>query len=174
MIFPQVSVSTTYLCLQIHEHIIFYWFALVWYCSISFVKKHDKKSEVIVQDVFCRKCFLKHLAKSTRKHLHCSLFFNKVAGLRPAVLLKIKIRQRQVFSRVFRKILKDTFIYRTLLVTISLRYFKAGMKIYRYLCLHIKIICRRFRIISPFTFRDIRTREIWTVSFQIYGNNRIC
>ena len=28
----------------------------------------------------------------------------------------------------------------------------ADLKIYKYLCLHIKIICRKFRIITAFTF----------------------
>ena len=33
--------------------------------------------------MFFGKCILKNFAKFTRKHLHYSLFFNKVAGLRP-------------------------------------------------------------------------------------------
>ena len=38
-------------------------------------------------------------------------------------------------------------------------YTNADMKIYQYLLLHIKIICRRFRIITLFAFWDIRTRD---------------
>ena len=39
-------------------------------------------------EVFCKKGLLRNFAKFTRKHLCHSLFFNKVAGLRPATLLK--------------------------------------------------------------------------------------
>ena len=42
-------------------------------------------------EVFCKKVVLKNFAKFTRKHLCQSLFFNKVAGLRPATLLKKKL-----------------------------------------------------------------------------------
>ena len=49
------------------------------------------------------------------------------------------------------------------------------MKIYQYLRVYIKIICRRFRIIILSTFWDIiRTREIWYVCLQTYRKNRIC
>ena len=37
-----------------------------------------------------------------------------------------------------------------------------------------KIICLRFRIVSPFTFWKIQTRHIWNVCLQTYRNNRIC
>ena len=39
-------------------------------------------------EMFCRKGVLRNFAKFTGKHLCQSLFFKKVAGLRPAVLLK--------------------------------------------------------------------------------------
>ena len=39
-------------------------------------------------DVFCKKDVLRNFAKFTGKHLCQSLYFNKVAGLRPATLLK--------------------------------------------------------------------------------------
>ena len=42
------------------------------------------------------------------------------------------------------------------------------------LCLHTKMICRRFRIITAFTFWVMRTRDIWKVCLQTYRNNRIC
>ena len=38
----------------------------------------------------------------------------------------------------------------------------------------MKIICRRFYIDTPFTFRDMRTWDIWKVCLQTFGNNRIC
>ena len=39
-------------------------------------------------EVFCKKGILRNFAKFTRKHLYQSLDFDKVAGLRPAILLK--------------------------------------------------------------------------------------
>ena len=41
-----------------------------------------------------KKCVLKNFAKFTGKHLHQRLFFNNAAGLRPATLLKKRLRQR--------------------------------------------------------------------------------
>ena len=40
------------------------------------------------QEVFCKKGILRNFAKFPGKHLCQSLFFNKVAGLRPATLFK--------------------------------------------------------------------------------------
>ena len=40
------------------------------------------------------------------------------------------------------------------------RYTNADLKIYRHLCLHIKIISRRFHIITAFTFLVMRIRDI--------------
>ena len=42
-------------------------------------------------EVFCKKGVLRNFAKFTRKHLCQNLFFNKVAGLRPATLLKRRL-----------------------------------------------------------------------------------
>ena len=41
-------------------------------------------------EVFCKKGVLRNFTKFTGKHMCQSLFFNKVAGLRPATLLKKK------------------------------------------------------------------------------------
>ena len=46
------------------------------------------------QEVFCRKGVLRNFAKSTGEHLYQSLFFNKVAGLRPKTLLKKRLWHR--------------------------------------------------------------------------------
>ena len=58
-------------------------------------------------EVFCKKIFLRNLAKFTAKHLWQSLFFNKVAGLIEKETLA------QVFSCEFCQISKNTFSYRT-------------------------------------------------------------
>ena len=44
--------------------------------------------------MFCKKDVLRNFAKFTGKHLCQSLFFNKVAGLRPATVLKKRIWHR--------------------------------------------------------------------------------
>ena len=53
-----------------------------------------------ITDVFCKKGVLRNFAKFTWKHLCWSLFFNKLAGLRPESLLK-----RDSDTGVFRWIL---------------------------------------------------------------------
>ena len=61
-------------------------------------------------EVFCRKGVLRNFAKFTGKHLWKSLFFNKVAGLRPLLLLTLLKRDSgQVFSCEFRETSKNTF-----------------------------------------------------------------
>ena len=57
-----------------------------------------------------RKCVLKNFTIFTGKHLCQSLFFNKVAGLRLATLLKLTLAQ--VFSCEFCEISKNTLFYR--------------------------------------------------------------
>ena len=44
---------------------------------------------------FYKKSILKNFTKFKRKHLYRSLLFNKVADLRPAVLLKTRLKQRR-------------------------------------------------------------------------------
>ena len=45
-------------------------------------------------EVFCKKAVLRNFTKFTGKYLCQSLFFNKVAGLRPATLLKKRLCHR--------------------------------------------------------------------------------
>ena len=45
-------------------------------------------------EVFCKKGVLKNFTKFTGKQLCQSLFFNKVAGLKPAILLKKRLWNR--------------------------------------------------------------------------------
>ena len=49
--------------------------------------KHEKQSS----EVFCKKNVLKNFTKFKGKHLRQSPFFNKVAGLGPAILLKTRL-----------------------------------------------------------------------------------
>ena len=55
--------------------------------------------------MFCKNVALKNFAKFTEKHLYQSLSFIKVAGLRPATLLKKTLAQ--VFSCEFCKSFKE-------------------------------------------------------------------
>ena len=59
-------------------------------------------------EVFCKKCVLENSAKFTELHLCQSLFFNKVAGLRPATLLKKRLWDR-CFPVNFVKFLRTPF-----------------------------------------------------------------
>ena len=52
---------------------------------------------------------LRNFTKFTGKHLHQKLFFNKVAGLRPATLLKKSLWHR-CFPVIFVKFLKTLFL----------------------------------------------------------------
>ena len=68
-----------------------------------------------------KKSFLRNLTKFTRKHPWQSLFFNKIAGLRPTSLLKKGLCHR-CFSLNFCEIPKNTFFYKTPLVTASVTF----------------------------------------------------
>ena len=60
-------------------------------------------------EVFRKKGFLRNFAKFTGKHLCQSLFLNKVAGLRPATLLKKRLWHR-CFPVNFVKFLRTPFL----------------------------------------------------------------
>ena len=59
-------------------------------------------------EVFCKKGALKNFAKFTAKRLCQSLFFNEVAGLRPATLLKKRLWYR-CFTVNFAEFLRTLF-----------------------------------------------------------------
>ena len=63
-----------------------------------------------------KKCVLRNFTKFTGKHFYKSLFFNKVAGLRPATLFKKKTLRRR-FPVKFVKISKNTFFTKHLSAT---------------------------------------------------------
>ena len=72
-------------------------------------------------EVFCKKGVLRNFAKFAGKHLCQSLFFNKVAGLKPATLLKKRF-WRRCFPVNFAKFLRTPFFteqLRWLLLTLS-------------------------------------------------------
>ena len=63
-------------------------------------------------DVFCKKGVLRNFTKFTGKHLCQSLFFNKVAGLRPETLLKKRLLHR-CFPLNFGKFLRTPYLHNT-------------------------------------------------------------
>ena len=73
-------------------------------CTLDVVVIKSSRSEV-----FCEKDVLRNFAKFIGKHLCQSLFFNKVAGLRPATLLKKRLWHR-CFPVSFTKFLRTPFI----------------------------------------------------------------
>ena len=60
-------------------------------------------------EVFCKKSVLRNFAKFTGKHLCKSLFFDKVAGLRLATLLKKRLLH-SCFPMNFEKFLRTPFL----------------------------------------------------------------
>ena len=60
-------------------------------------------------EVFCKRAVLGNFAKFTGKHQCHSLFFNKVAGIRPATLLK-RSRWYRCFPINFAKFLRAPFL----------------------------------------------------------------
>ena len=86
-------------------------------------------------EVFYNKTCPKNFAKFRGKHLSQSLFFNKVAGLRPATLLKKRLWHR-CFLVNFAKLLRAPFLQNTsgcLLVHSKFQVF--------FLCFTLKIDC---------------------------------
>ena len=53
------------------------------------------------------------------------------------------------------------------------RYTNTDLKICQYLRLHLKIICGKFYIRTPFTFWDMCTWDMWKVCLQTFQNNRL-
>ena len=78
----------------------------------NFTSRKQIKKDLVLRcsraKVFYKKGVLRTFEKFTGKHLCQSLFFNKVAGPRPAALSK-KETLAQVFSCEFCKISNNTF-----------------------------------------------------------------
>ena len=85
----------------------------------GFMAPEDLCSEAVARGV-CEKGVYKNFAKLTGKHLCWSLFFNKVADLRPATLLKKRL-EHSCFLVNFGKILRTPSFYKTHAVDASAR-----------------------------------------------------
>ena len=86
-----------FLCLGFVHY--FYW------CMNTLTNVHQKQS----LEVFCKKGVLRNVTKFTGKHQCQSLFFNKVAELRPATLLKSRPWHR-CFPMNLAKFLRTSFL----------------------------------------------------------------
>ena len=78
----------------------------IYFCNLQANKLKVRSSR---PNVFCEKDVLGNFTKFTRKHLRQSPFFNKVAGLRPDILLKKRLWHRY-FPLNFAKFLRTTFL----------------------------------------------------------------
>ena len=80
------------------------------YCptSVYFQVMSQSSMTEAATRVFCKKGVLRNCPKITRKHLWQSLFFNKVASLRPETLLKKRL-WRNYFPVNFVKFLRKPF-----------------------------------------------------------------
>ena len=98
--------------------------------------KYPKKELIFLRsshpEMFCKNRVLRNLTTFTGKHLCQSLFFNKVAGLRPATLLKKRLWGK-CFPVNFVKSLRTPFLieHSWWLLLIPLNRFKF---ILRYFC----------------------------------------
>ena len=83
-----------------------------------------------LSEVFCKKGVFRNFTRFTGKHLCQSLFFNKVAGLRPTTLVNKRLQNRY-FPVNSVKFLRTPF-YRTPLVAASITPKNVGC--YDYTC----------------------------------------
>ena len=72
------------------------------------IVKNQEKIRSSRPEVFCKKGVPRKFTKFTGKHLYQSLFLNKVAGLRPAILLKKRL-WHGCFPVNFEKFLRSLF-----------------------------------------------------------------
>ena len=102
-------------------------------------------------EVFCTKGVLKNFAKFTRKHLCQGLFFNKVADLRPATLLKKRLWHRR-FPVDFEKNLRTPFFTEHLqwLLYIYIYIFRCIAKML--FSIHIYIYLKHYLYVKQFFF----------------------
>ena len=115
--------------LQISMIKLFYlkskWLKAVYYFHPKLHQRYLIKSWILFRNLFAfrlgrssqrgcsmKKYVLKNLAKFAEKHLRSSLFFNKVAGLMPATLLKKRLQHR-CFPVNFAKFLRTPFLQNT-------------------------------------------------------------
>ena len=83
-----------------------------YFAKIKKISKTGPEQQRQPPEVFYEKCVLRNFAKFIRKHLCQSLFFNKAAGPKPAILFKKRLWHRY-FPVNFAKFLKTPFLQKT-------------------------------------------------------------
>ena len=109
------SIVHLFICTFQHMYYIRIWQIHFW-CN-RFLKNYlsTKLFDIVRSsrpDVFCKKSNLRNFTKFTGKHLCQRLFFNKIADLRSATLLKKKLWHR-CFPVNFAKFLRTPFLQNT-------------------------------------------------------------
>ena len=105
-----------YILLHVKEHNFMHFFMLIFkiieslQCILKWV--NITMTEAVAQRFSVREVVLRNFAKLAGNHLYQSLFFNKVAGLRPATLLK-KLLWHRCFPVSFAKFLRTVFSQNT-------------------------------------------------------------
>ena len=116
------NIKRFHILLLYYEHLIT--LEVIWKNFVKNVTKIKKNLQFLIvsssshQRFSVRKSVLRNFAKCTGKPLFQSFFFNKVADLRPATLLKKRFWHRCFFSE-FCKISKNTTFTEHLLATAS-------------------------------------------------------
>ena len=91
-----------------HTIACLYWIDWI-YDATKFVTQSQICPEAVAQRCSVQKGVLKNFTKTTGKHLCQSLFLNKVAALRPATLLKLRLWHKY-FPVSFAKFLRTPFL----------------------------------------------------------------
>ena len=119
--------------------------------------------------MFFEKGVLRIFAKFTGKHLCQGLFFNKVAGLRPATLLKKRLWHR-CFPANFTKFLRTSFLtehLRWLLLTLVIQGFLQG-HIHSYFHIHFRVLSLSKAFVK-FSLKSVFCLTMVGENFQISG-----
>ena len=106
----QVSLSTAFIWSQLK-----FWSSSYQCFAISYFLLSQFFTRSSRPEVFCKKGVLRNFTKFTGKHLCQRLFFNNVAGLRPATLLK-----KRRWHRCFHANFVSIFSYKTPLMASSI------------------------------------------------------
>ena len=120
--------------------------------------------------VFCKEGVLRNFAKFTGKPLSQSLFFNNVAGLRPATLLKKRLWDR-CFPVNFAKCLRTPFLQNTssgCFWRVTLRYwgldlFGNVLEFVIYVIILTLILNWRFVVWSCKWFKTVKNNVFWDI-----------
>ena len=81
-------------------------------CKYNYFWMELRRFKSNLPEVLCKKGAFKNFSKFTGTHLCQSLFFNEIAGLRPATLLKVRLAQ--AFSSEFCGTLRTSFSLKSL------------------------------------------------------------